>query len=60
MHSTDHTTEPATRPRHTRYPDDDWRRACARANQDGHTISAVLRAFVRAYADGRIDPPDHH
>ena len=43
-----------TRIRHIRVPDDPWIPAAQRAEADGTTISAVVRALLERYAAGDL------
>lgn len=48
-------SKPETRVRHVRIPDDPWVPAATRANDEGETISTVVRILLRRYAKGEID-----
>lgn len=53
--STDEKTRTETKIRHVRVADDPWITAATRANEDGETISTVVRILLRKYAKGEID-----
>jgi hypothetical protein len=60
-HDGDHrAAQPETALRHLRFPVDPWRRAAARAKREGYGVAEVAVALLVAYADERIDHPDHH
>jgi hypothetical protein len=43
-----------TKLRHVRVPDELWLGAAVKAEQDGETISAVVRELLRAYLRGDV------
>lgn len=52
---TETPSKPESRVRHVRIPDDPWITAATRANEEGETISTVVRILLRKYAKGEIE-----